>query len=1307
MKRNDFFFISQSYALCLLLVCSSFILHAQTQLKKWYLDTKLINFEANPPLVEDMINLTPPATVGVTTDGATNGIYSPEGNMLLYVDKNLVVYNELGGTIGALLIGLPGISNVQDTGPEIQIVPVPGSSCKYYIIYSITFTNTPGSVEGNIYYSEVDLTLNGGLGGFVIQDIALLPSPLSSGPIGGFAVGRLRSDNTRFLYHASNSNDNNTGCKLRKFTISSISIADVEVLAANNNDRAYGNVEVEISNDQSKLAFATFKPDASLPVDVFIFHLDSDGDLDTSTGNNGITGIDLTSTTDGLTFTGCEFSADGNKLYVGAWGDGIYEVDISDLNNISSTFIVNSESYSKSQIEKAYNGQIYVARSSTELGFIDDFTSSSQIIMVDQINTGTASIVTNQISFHWGFPVFTIPDQMDGFDYNLVPECCPITIEYEATEYIVSSNTNWTATDNDFANTSIVRIFDELRISNNSTLTITDMEFQFAEGAKVIVEKGSRLNLNNTIMTTTECENVWEGIQVRGDKMLNQYGANNQGIIVLDNATIEHSVNAVRMYSTENISTTINKTGGVIIARNETKFLNNQRGVQFNIYENTNFSGQHAGNLSSFIDCTFRIDDDYRFEKKMDGHIKMWGVDGILIRGCTFEHTQDVMTASDRSYAIRSYNAGFDLRAYCSNFGQAGDPCMEWNWNTFSGFYHAISAQNGNSAEPYHIYSIDRASFDQNVIGVYSTAVSNSTIVRSVFNVGNFVAANYAGLAEGIYLNTGTGYTIEQNNFVDMPTQGGIELGVRAYNTGPDNNEIYNNSFTGFLIGNLAQRQNRENPNEEDGLNGLRYFCNTNVGNFYDFYVTSISAPDHGIATNQGVMPLSSTGNAILSAANTFSHNVSDFRNLSTQNPVINWHTSGEDIPSVNLLNTYNNGNAVNSNTCPDNFTDGDVMLVLSPGDFNQLATYFNDHETTVDSLKNQLSASIDNGDTQATVNTINAWSKSGSDLVLEMATISPFLSSTSLEAVIDRYDILTDQQRHDVLAANPAELRNETLFEYNSNSSSPLPPSYIASLKLAGNNFYDRSVLEGEISARKASMGYIANKLLTSILSDSTKTFTDIRTWLAKKGGLDSELAIAETYISEGDHALATQYINNIGSTYNLSGASLDKYNQFQAIKTLQMQLADDGRTWAELDSIEMAEIEVIAETDAGFPTAQAQGVLSFFYDYVYESELDLGGANQNNDAELPSSFDIIPNSVTIYPNPAGDWITFQFDQPLQQNSLLTLSNINGEVVRSIDLEKGEVRRLISTNVYPVGTYFYQLFIDGEHKFGKIVLMK
>jgi len=81
-------------------------------------------------------------------------------------------------------------------------------------------------------------------------------------------------------------------------------------------------------------------------------------------------------------------------------------------------------------------------------------------------------------------------------------------------------------------------ITDELRIKNNATVTFTNSTVRFYEGAKVIVEPGSKLVINGGIFTAACLGKMWDGIVVLGNpaqQQLSQY----QGTVASTQAVTE------------------------------------------------------------------------------------------------------------------------------------------------------------------------------------------------------------------------------------------------------------------------------------------------------------------------------------------------------------------------------------------------------------------------------------------------------------------------------------------------------------------------------------------------------------------------------------------------------------------------------------------------------------------------------------------------------------------------------------------------------------------------------------------------
>lgn len=111
-----------------------------------------------------------------------------------------------------------------------------------------------------------------------------------------------------------------------------------------------------------------------------------------------------------------------------------------------------------------------------------------------------------------------------------------------------------------------------------------------------------------------------------------------------------------------------NSTGGIVKCTNST-FLNNRRCAEFMAYTNHDASNQECSNVSYFTLCNFIVNDNNMFEANnatFGSFITMWGVNGIKLKGCTFD--DQCTTPHTTCHAIGTADAGYSLTEYCSNF---------------------------------------------------------------------------------------------------------------------------------------------------------------------------------------------------------------------------------------------------------------------------------------------------------------------------------------------------------------------------------------------------------------------------------------------------------------------------------------------------------------------------------------------------------------------------------------------------------------------------------------------------------------
>ena len=242
-----------------------------------------------------------------------------------------------------------------------------------------------------------------------------------------------------------------------------------------------------------------------------------------------------------------------------------------------------------------------------------------------------------------------------------------------------------------------------------ASVTLTNCNYQFMPGAKVVVEPGTvsgtgnnpsiltsggKLTLNSTTFKSVPaCNAQWLGIEVSGIRTVHQAtigGKCAQGQVVANNSIISNAICAVALWEPGNYTT----TGGIINAT-ATWFTNNTKSLhalEYNNYVPSNGSVS-VSNLSSFTNCTFNITSAYVAGDPAQvfvKHVDLNKVNGLKFRGCDFSIPAGANSnIGTYNMAIGCYNAGFQLDAPCTN---TSVPCSNYDWGNFNNFYAAVYA---------------------------------------------------------------------------------------------------------------------------------------------------------------------------------------------------------------------------------------------------------------------------------------------------------------------------------------------------------------------------------------------------------------------------------------------------------------------------------------------------------------------------------------------------------------------------------------------------------------------------------------
>lgn len=358
-------------------------------------------------------------------------------------------------------------------------------------------------------------------------------------------------------------------------------------------------------------------------------------------------------------------------------------------------------------------------------------------------------------------------------------------------------------------------------------------------GGKLIIQGGAKLtSLSDqpSECTTTSTAYMWDGIVVKGNPTANQLTDSNQGVVVINNGTIENArygILACRpSYNSSQLLVPDSRDGGGIVRATDATFRNCYVGAHlmtYNADQNIHTSPDHGpDNESYFTKCHFLADnylaDDYytggsgtTYSGKRYGMqigVRVYGTSGIHFLGNNFElidfaqpsqSTVEVLASAGRGTGISVYNSVVYVQPTTD-----ATPVK----NTFKRLYYGMNVNNNMG----YFIKVQTSKFDGNRYGLYLTGSASSTITNNIFDVGRSSDTFDAGL---LLYNT-AGFQVEGNYFASnsqcTTTSCGSTRGLIVTlsdrtvvtNTGTEivGSELYRNNFDSLSTAIYAQNGN-------------------------------------------------------------------------------------------------------------------------------------------------------------------------------------------------------------------------------------------------------------------------------------------------------------------------------------------------------------------------------------------------------------------------------------------------------------------------------------------------------------------
>lgn len=832
------------------------------------------------------------------------------------------------------------------------------------------------------------------------------------------------------------------------------------------------------------------------------------------------------------------------------------------------------------------------------------------------------------------------------------------------------------------------RLVGDLWTGPHTRVDMTD-DIYVPEGNKIYIQPSSYIQLRNcTADKLPEAQGMWEGFQVWGQSGEPQ-DLQHQGALYMDNASIRNAVVAVDLWHPNYW----HSMGGTVRANNSS-FINNGKAIHaLNcVYESTAF-------MPTFSNCRFYVGNDngetYFGPTTFYKHVDLANVRGVKFYGCDFGLDCVNSFISDWTIGIAAYNAGFEVEKLGNKR------------STFNGFFRGVQALNDGTIT--RSFSVKNSDFTNNDYGIFARAADESVILNNTFSIG---LDNWYSCAAGIQLEGISNFVVEGNAVTKEDNYRNDNFGIIIKDSQTEGSQVYLNDLDGLYCGNLAWGDNRGNNNDL----GLKYYCNSNADNSFDFYVKKIQPNDNFTDIQQ------EQGSLDYDPHNTFS----DGHNL-----ISNFYNDGEHIVDYHFVANSSDGlelyrvRDAKANALYDcqphyggggNAHNGSSTPVLSSAQKQQRQTDYANALNTYNSVKNVYDRLTDGGSTNSTVADIRSAMPSDMwELRSKLLGSSPYLSEEVLKETADRDDVFTESILFEILASNPDELKKGDIIKYVEDKEHPLPEYMVDILRQlsTGTTTYKTLLLNSMASSRH-DYRQAAADMVRNILADSIVDMNELRGWLANMNDLSADRQIISTYMAEGDYGTAFSLANMLPTLYEFDATALAEHDDYMELLGLYRDLHNDGRSTLQLTESETEDVEDIAINGTGLPQYMAQSLLEATTERYHFAECPLIDEPSGMGRGVPQGYTqedlskAMGLAVSAKPNPATTWVAIDFTLPGDaKTAAVEIVNSLGEKVMYGQLNGNVGQKVLDLRELSNGVYTITILCGEYYQTEKLVVAK
>jgi len=823
-------------------------------------------------------------------------------------------------------------------------------------------------------------------------------------------------------------------------------------------------------------------------------------------------------------------------------------------------------------------------------------------------------------------------------------------------------------------------------VADNVLLTLRG-EFQCTENVFIMANIGSTIYAVGATFNAT-CSDNWGGFIGFANMDPSLLGGNTgRSFILMRNCIIEDATQGI-----------VGDATAILRAYNTT-FKNNIIDIRIEPwYLSSYYSQVNQNSTSEFINCNFVTPSSMHNDSCLE-NVRLSYCKDVEFNNCSFvdEGVSGQSFYEQNRLAINTYKTGFTVRnSYFENLGKAIN-CINSlylpvtiNENYFYETHYNIYLSQTHSAEilknkiSFSPVSCDETEAEILPYGIYLDQCHDYHVEADTINMKNSISCvyeSYSDYISGIVVN-------DSYNFDE---------------------QIYRNKIEGMAVGTQAVGLNRDasNPNK-----GLMILCNDFSRNITDVFVTNNLTNPYPPGSPIGIAQLQGS---LTEPAGNFFTKESDFSTslpggdtlgggeLPQPKDVPIWSNIINDAPyfnyyhhdtasnsrlypdSVYNVNRFASLNPYDSISCPDNTdTNGGDTLIIIP-ELRILCSQIEDVSGTLENL-------TDGGSTELTVaeivmaNDYTAW-----QTYLSLIDKSPYLSDESLKEIAKKEDGLTTPMVRDILVANPQAAKNAEISILLDERIDELPEYMLEQIAAGMTEISPKEYLELQKSHLTKEYSRKSSALLRQYLREpDLYNAADVEDLLKINPDAVSAIKLAEYYASQSNYSAAINVLTNINETNTMLDYDIENLSSLYSL----MQTIES-------DTLVMDEYRLNAlqnfEAEGGIAGAYARGLLDYFNSSTYSEPVFLPEIMISRKAVVSKGNREESSYLKVYPNPAKDFISVDYDLGEYDVAVIKILNYEGKLIQTIEISESINIKLLSVKDFPQGNYIICLVNNGR----------